>query len=91
MIRHFDESQTPWNLASGQTESYPTPNAEQNWLGRWGVLRNNWYQINVTGVSQIGYPEVPEVPGSYDDPVESWIAVQINVLSWAVRTQSAEL
>lgn len=91
MIRHFDESQTPWNLASDQTESYPTPNAEQNWLGRWGVLRNNWYQINVTGVSQIGYPEVPEVPGSYDDPVESWIAVQINVLSWAVRTQEAEL
>lgn len=88
MIQHFGDDQTPWTAGS---ESYPGPNRDANYLGRWGVLRNNWYEINVTGVKSIGSPVVPEVYGTPDDPVESWISVEINVLSWAVRTQEAEL
>lgn len=92
MIRHFDDTQTPWdeNAVSG-TDSYGNPANEANYLGRWGVLRNNWYQISVTSIAQLGEPEVPTVPGDYDDPTESWIRVQINVLSWAVRRQNADL
>ncbi len=90
MIRHFDEDQTPWT-AEGKTESYPEPNAEENWLGRYGVLRNNWYEINVTGIKSIGSADVPDVDGTPDDPLESWISVEINVLSWAKRTQNVEL
>lgn len=90
MIRHFDEDQTPWT-AEGKTESYPGPNAEANWLGRYGVLRNNWYEINVTGIKSIGSADVPDVDGTPDDPLESWISVEINVLSWAKRTQNVEL
>lgn len=90
MIRHFDEDQTPWT-AEGKTESYPGPNAEANWLGRYGVLRNNWYEINVTGIKSIGSADVPDVDGTPDDPLESWISVEINVLSWAKRTQDVEL
>lgn len=90
MIRHFDEDQTPWT-AEGKTESYPEPNAEANWLGRYGVLRNNWYEINVTGIKSIGSADVPDVDGTPDDPLESWISVEINVLSWAKRTQNVEL
>lgn len=89
MIKHFGDDSTPWT--AGGESSYPTPNAEQNWLGRWGVLRNNWYEISVNSITEIGYPEVPEVYGTPDDPVESWISVEINVLSWAKRTQSADL
>ncbi len=89
MIKHFGDDSTPW-MAGGET-SYPDPNAEQNWLGRWGVLRNNWYEISVNSITEIGYPEVPEVYGTPDDPVESWISVEINVLSWAKRTQNADL
>ena len=88
MIQHFGDDQTPWTAGS---VSYPTPNRDDNYLGRWGVLRNNWYEINVTGVKSIGSPVVPEVYGTPDDPVESWISVEINVLSWAKRTQSADL
>lgn len=88
MIQHFGDDQTPWTAGP---ESYPTPNRDDNYLGRWGVLRNNWYEINVTGVKSIGSPVVPEVYGTPDDPVESWISVEINVLSWAKRTQSADL
>ena len=90
MIRHFDEDQTPWT-AEGKTESYPEPNAEANWLGRYGVLRNNWYNIDVTAIKTIGSADVPDVYGTPDDPMESWISVEINVLSWAKRTQNVEL
>lgn len=88
MIQHFGDDQTPWTAGS---VSYPTPNRDANYLGRWGVLRNNWYEINVTGVKSIGSPVVPEVYGTPDDPVESWISVEINVLSWAKRVQNAGL
>lgn len=92
MIKHFGNGETPWDAADGQTESYPTgPNRDQNYLGRYGVLRNNSYQITVNNVVEIGYPEVPTYPGSYDDPVESWIGVTINMLPWVVRSQDVSL
>lgn len=92
MIRHFDEDQTPWT-AEDKTESYPNTDgkAEANWLGRYGVLRNNWYEINVTGIKSIGSADVPDVDGTPDDPLESWISVEINVLSWAKRSQNVDL
>ena len=91
MVKHFGDDQTPWNgITLGYGESYPNPNRESNWLGRYGVLRNNWYEINVTAVKNVGSAEVTPETG-YDDPVESWISVEINVLSWAKRSQDAAL
>lgn len=84
MIRHFDDNQTPWsNVEYGGNEN--------NFLGRYGVLRNNWYEINVTGIKDIGYADVPDVYGTPDDPMESYISVEINVLSWAKRSQNVDL
>lgn len=99
LIRHFDEAQTPWKVdeltAAGLSDSYPdiyqSKTAEENWLGRYGVVRNNWYQVNVTGIAQIGDAEAPVIPGKPDDTREQWIKAEINVLSWAVRTQEAVL
>ena len=88
LIKHFGDDLTPWT-ASG-TESYPGSEAEKNWLGRYGVLRNNWYKVNVTGISNLGDPIIEEVTGP-DDPTQAYISVEINVLSWAVRTQNVEL
>lgn len=84
MIRHFDENQTPWN-------NVEYGGNENNFLGRYGVLRNNWYEINVNGIRDIGYADVPEVYGTPDDPMESYISVEINVLSWAKRSQDVNL
>lgn len=89
-IRHFDEAQTPWTEDGKTDNSYPGPNAEENYLGRYGVLRNNWYEVNVTAIKNIGSPIPDEVYGQ-DDPLEKWISVRINVLSWAKRTQDVEL
>lgn len=85
MIKHFGDDLTPWSNG----EVYGSNNAD--FLGRYGVLRNNWYSINVTGIKSIGDPEVPKVYGTPDDPSESWISVTINILSWAKRSQSVDL
>ena len=90
MIKHFGDDLTPWS-ADGKTSSYPDPDAAAKWLGRYGVLRNNWYDISVTSIKSIGSADVPDVYGVSDDPVESWISVKINVLSWAKRTQEVGL
>lgn len=89
-IRHFDETQTPWSEDGKTDNAYPDPDCEQNYLGRYGVLRNNWYEIEVTGIKNIGSPVPDEVYGQ-DDPLDKWISVRINVLSWAKRSQSVGL
>lgn len=93
-IRHFDNTETPWN-AEGKTTSYPNGDgkAEQNWLGRYGVLRNNWYEINVSAVKGFGSATIPDLQNNNDDDddLKEYIAVKINVLSWAKRTQDATL
>lgn len=91
LVKHFGDAQTPWTYSPGMIESYLGDDAAQKWLGRYGVLRNNWYQVNVKSVKNIGSPEVPSVTGRFDDPIDSYMSVEINVLSWAVRTQDVDL
>lgn len=95
-IKHFGDDLTPWKssedpLPTVNTGAYPTDNQAANYLGRYGVLRNNWYNIDVTGIKKLGSPVVPEVTGDTDDELAAYISVKINVLSWAKRTQDATL
>ena len=96
-IKHFGDNLTPWNSTetekpSSTTGVYPSgTNRDGNYLGRYGVLRNNWYDIEVQGVKGLGSPTVPTVTTDTDDELKSYIAVKINVLSWAKRTQGAIL
>lgn len=95
LIKHFGDELTPWNPSTKTSGiSYPTPD-EANWLGRYGVLRNNWYDLDITDVSRLGAatPEELDVKNdpTPDDNLKSYISVKINVLSWAKRTQSAIL
>lgn len=93
-IKHFGDDLTPWKkneLGVKAGEVYPAKDQAENWLGRYGVLRNNWYDITVQGVKGLGSATVPELTGTTDDEFDSYIAVQINVLSWAKRTQGATL
>lgn len=93
LIKHFGDELTPWNRATKTTAAYPDDKADKNWLGRYGVLRNNWYEIEVNGVSAIGSATVPNVntDTTPDDEVENYISVKINLLSWAKRKQSVTL
>ena len=85
-VKHFNEL-TPWAPGNG---TYAGNNA--NWLGRYGVLRNNWYELSVSSVSGPGYPDVPKVnPTAPDDENDQYINVEVKILSWAKRSQSVDL
>lgn len=85
-IKHFGDDLTSWK--SGQ--SYGKNNLE--FLGRYGVLRNNWYVLTVQSVSGPGYPSVPEVkPNTPDDEDDNYINVSVKILSWAKRSQDVNL
>lgn len=84
-IKHFN-ALTPWNPG----EAYGSKNKE--YLGRYGVLRNNWYSLSVNSISNLGYPEVPEVkPNVPDDENDQYINVEVKILDWAKRSQSIDL
>ena len=94
-IKHFGDDMTPWNKDETTKPSassiYPEDHQAENYLGRYGVLRNNWYDIAVTGVKGLGSAVVPMVTPNTDDELKSYIAVKINVLSWAKRSQNVVL
>jgi hypothetical protein len=84
-IKHFNEL-TPWTPG----KAYGTDN--EKYLGRYGVLRNNWYELSVKSISNLGYPEVPEVkPETPDDENDQYINVEVKILDWAKRSQQVEL
>lgn len=92
-VNHFGQDSTPWdtNETNAPEAGNIYPGGDANYLGRWGMLRNNWYEINVKSIKGIGDPTVAEVTGETIDKKDSYIAVQINILSWAKRTQDANL
>ena len=86
-IKHFGDDLTPWKEGN---ETYGGKNL--NWLGRYGVLRNNWYDLTINSISGPGYPDVPEVkPDTPDDEDTKFISVSVKILDWAKRSQSWEL
>lgn len=86
-IKHFGDDLTPWNEGNA---TYDGKNLE--WLGRYGVLRNNWYDLTINKISGPGYPDVPEVkPTDPDDEDTKYISVSVKILSWAKRSQNVEL
>lgn len=97
IIKHFGKDDTPWGLDKDNTITganiYPTTGAgaEANYLGRYGVLRNNWYDLEVNSIRTIGSAVVPSRNDKFDDELNQFISVKINVLSWAKRTQSEDL
>lgn len=95
-IKHFGDTDTPWNVegqgvtAGGNSKIYP--GANEGWfLGRYGVVRNNWYDISVNKIQTLGDATIPAFTNDPDDVLENYISVSINVLSWSKHTQGADL
>lgn len=85
-IKHFGDDLTPWNPG----ETYGTDN--EKYLGRYGVLRNNWYDLTVNSISGPGYPDVPEVkPDTQDDEDTKYISISVKILDWAKRSSTLDL
>ena len=106
-IKHFMDDLTPWNLTGTNKEWSTEPKAgyvdnvypglsDANYLGRYGVVRNNWYNLQVTGVKIIGTPYIENITTDLnkftpDDEMKTYITVNINILSWAKRDQGVIL
>lgn len=85
-VKHFGDVLTPWKTG----DPYGTDNA--SYLGRYGMLRNNWYELTVGNVYGPGYPGVPPVdPTLPDDENEKYLSVSVKILDWAKRSQSVDL
>ena len=85
-VKHFGDDKTHWSSGSaydGHNDKY---------LGRYGMLRNNWYELKVGNVYGPGYPGVPPVdPTLPDDENEKYLSVSVKILSWAKRTDTVDL
>lgn len=97
LIKHFGDDETPLAATvsgTGYNDIYGDAEANRirDFLGRYSVVRNNWYNIELQGIKHIGNPSVPEMPAETpDDEIDSYLKVRINVLSWAKRVQSVTL
>lgn len=99
-FKHFGDEYTPWTAPAQTTTStaiaYPGYDA-QKFLGRWGMVRNNWYELNIQYVKNLGKPVIGNLFVSNDDTpddnneVEKWLSFKINILSWAKRVQNEDL
>ena len=75
----------------GKAKSTATPPALLE--GNYGVVRNNLYRINIGMVNSLGHGiydvDEPIVPGDRKQPF--YLAAKINILSWQLATQTANL
>lgn len=95
LIKHFGDVETPWsrekhteNTIEGIYNAAAPATPESNFLGRYGIVRNNWYRIEISGISQIGDPIVVTPGETPDDKTRNYLSVKIHILPWALRTQS---
>ena len=83
-IKHFGDDLTPWGWNAEEESTvdkiYPAGTGDarnENYLGRYGMVRNNWYELSLGKILKIGYPIVPWLnpendpnpnPSDPDDP-----------------------
>lgn len=102
-IQHFGEYETPWSLSvpfqtviPGTTipQIYGTdPEATQRFLGRYGVVRDNWYKLTIDKVMHIGSAEPIDVSSKGkkdipDDQIDNYLSVHVHIIPWVIRNQS---
>lgn len=75
LIRHWNDTQSSNDMG----------------YGRYGVVRNNIYKITIKAISQPGEPTVIEEKDDDDDPTKVFVAFDITVNPWIVRTQEISL
>lgn len=82
-IKHFGGTYT----LDPRDPNVATPDkTDAKCLGYYGVVRNNWYDLNITRISGPGEPEITPPADNY-----GYINASINILSWAKRQQDVDL
>jgi hypothetical protein len=97
-IQHFGEYETPWDAARGVQPGETieqiygaTTTRTADYLGRYGVVRDNWYNLSIDGIAKLGSAEPKPVNGDNtpDDEIqqEYYISAHVHILPWVLRTQ----
>lgn len=90
-IKHFGDAATPWNEGDATYGDNDDTN-NKKYLGRYGVLRNNWYELTVGKVSGPGTPDIPTIkPTEPDDESYKYISVSVKILHWAKWSHTYDL
>ena len=93
MIRHFGDEDTPLPQSSHTAQTYAglygNPANEARFLGRYGVVRNTWYNLEIEAVKSIGSAVIPEW---HDDPDDEtmYLKIKIVILPWIIHEQNLD-
>ena len=99
-VQHFGKTYTPWGgeASAPGTDTYydyvsknTDGDEDKHYLGRYGIVRNNWYQLELGKVSAPGSPTVPELSNKADDEQKYYLQATVKIMDWAVRKQSVDL
>ncbi len=95
LIRHFDDTQTPWNSTAAMEDNTTpwvygdgTDTYNNDYLGRYGMVRNNWYTISIRSVTHIGQPIIPPLTTDADDKVEQLLNTTLSISGWEANNQN---
>ena len=96
-VRYYHESVCYYDVLIRHDQNVTTKMA----LGRYGVVRNNWYHLELQSVSGPGTPWIPDPydpdptnptpPGTDDDEADAYISVKITINPWTYWTQGVDL
>ena len=101
-VKHFGDFSCPWNESGTETtDTYnggnPFIDADlshaHKYLGRYGMVRNNWYELNIKEIKALGSAVPPEIEDELSDDFKEdkkYFAIEIHTLSWAKRTQDVK-
>ena len=98
-IRHFTDTEAPWSSPATAEGGSPADiylagespfTAEARYLGRYGVVRNNWYTISIRSVTHVGSPIIPALTANADDEVEQLLNATLTISGWEAHDQKLE-
>ena len=90
LIRHFDDTQAPWSSTGTMAANTPATvygGNEASYLGRYGVVRNNWYSLSIHSVTHVGEPIIPLLTTAADDQVEQLLNATLQISGWEGHEQ----
>lgn len=89
-IQHFGDMYTKWDPGD-PTYGADATTAANDYLGRYGAVRNNWYELQISEIKNLGNPTIPTAPDTPDDEDYYYISFKVNIHSWAKRVQNVIL
>ncbi len=92
-IRHFTAEENGYTDEAAFKSAYTAANGvyAAKDLGRYGVVRNNWYKLTLNKISEPGTPAIVPPTSTNDDDYETFVACNIDILAWSIRNQGIEL